>query len=275
MAGGDRKLTDDSHASDCLREHVRTCREHLFRDHNHHLCSGNQQPDRNPCNVDGYARSHSDRTSDKPRLQLPAARASAGFADCRCGRQRIAIRRRECCRPEQARLDPDIPNWSRSFPNNRHRFTRNARTLAPPGKDHSERAGYRQHSPRDPGSLAITEAPTLIATPAEVLVSYRQLASPPGAITVAVTSSGTQVEFTAAVVSPSTPWLTIGQVTRAVGDTGKTPGTVQLNINPTGLPPGAHQGSILLSSSLAQNNVTIPVVLTVAEGPRLSAQPAS
>jgi hypothetical protein len=112
-----------------------------------------------------------------------------------------------------------------------------------------------------PVSLTVSVAPSLVASPSSLSVTYQQLGTLPGAISFGVRSSGADLPFTASI-SPSTPWLSISTIApRAIS--GNTPSTTTLAINPAGLSPGTYQGAVILTGTGAGNNpLTVPVSLT-------------
>jgi hypothetical protein len=114
-----------------------------------------------------------------------------------------------------------------------------------------------------PVSLVVSAAPSLLATPRTLSLTYRQLDVLPTPINLGVTSSGTQLNFSTSV-SAATDWLSITQIAPASTASGQTPSNVSITINPTGLIPGSYQGAIILTSTGAGNNpFTVPVDLTV------------
>ncbi len=124
-----------------------------------------------------------------------------------------------------------------------------------------------------PVSLTVSASPNLIAAPTSLVVTYGQLDPAPDPIQITVTSSGAALAFTPSV-SPSTTWLTLSGISQ-IPAVGSTPARVQFSVDPSGLAPGDHQGSIILTSANAGDNpLTVPVTLTVLAAPTLSASPS-
>jgi uncharacterized protein (TIGR03437 family) len=124
-----------------------------------------------------------------------------------------------------------------------------------------------------PVTLTVSAAPTIVASPVSLAVTYRQLDPLPTPVTLGVTSSGNNFAYTADV-SPAGSWLSILGIAAAARTAGQTPSTIQISINPTGLAVGTYQGSVILMSATAGNDpLTVPVTLTVLAGATLSVQP--
>ena len=124
-----------------------------------------------------------------------------------------------------------------------------------------------------PVSLMVSAAPNLSANPSSLSVTYRQLDPVPAPINFAVTSSGTNVPFSASI-SSSTSWLTLTGIA-LFASTGQTPASVLLAVDPSGLAPGTYQGSIVVMSASAGNNpLTVPITLTVAAPATITGTPS-
>src|SRR5262249_47409606 len=113
-----------------------------------------------------------------------------------------------------------------------------------------------------PVTLVVSAAPTLLASPRTLSLTYRQLDALPQPLSFGVTSSGAQLTFDASV--SATDWLTVSQIALGARTAGQTPSNVTVAINPTGLAPGTYQGAVIFTSAAAGNNpFTVPVALTV------------
>ncbi len=124
-----------------------------------------------------------------------------------------------------------------------------------------------------PVSLIVSATPNLIAAPASLSVTYRQLDPAPDPIQITVTSSGQSLMF-APSVSPSTTWLSLSGISQ-IPALGSTPARVQFAVDPSGLAPGSYQGSIIVTSANAGDNpLNVPVSLAVLPPATLSASPS-
>jgi uncharacterized protein (TIGR03437 family) len=123
-----------------------------------------------------------------------------------------------------------------------------------------------------PVSFRVSMAPSLVATPPSLSLTYRELDPVPTPLPLSfkVTSTGSDLSYSTSI-SPNTNWLSVAGVNALVA--GNTPSTVQLAINPAGLAPGLHQGSVLLTSEGAFHSLPVAVTLTVLPGPVLTALP--
>uniref|UniRef100_Q01S71 BACON domain-containing protein n=1 Tax=Solibacter usitatus (strain Ellin6076) TaxID=234267 RepID=Q01S71_SOLUE len=111
-------------------------------------------------------------------------------------------------------------------------------------------------------------APILTVSQPVVVFSFGVGGSQPPSVQLGVSTIGTQTTFQTDV-APGAPWLT------AAGS-GPTPSSIQISVNPAGLPAGSFHGTILVTSPTAANGVLIvPVDLIVSGSPLLSASPAS
>jgi len=120
-------------------------------------------------------------------------------------------------------------------------------------------------------TLTVTAAqlPTLTANPTALTFNYQSGGALPSAQNVAVSSSGTNVNYT---VSTSTTWLA------ATPASGTTPGSVGVSVNPQSLSAGTYTGSVSIASTGASNSprtVAVTLNVTAAQLPTLTASPAS
>jgi OmcA/MtrC family decaheme c-type cytochrome len=105
-------------------------------------------------------------------------------------------------------------------------------------------------------SPASPTSPTLTASPASIAFTYASGGASPAAQSVAIGSSGSNVNFTAAVSGGS--WLAASPAS------GTTPGAVSVSVNPAGLAVGTYNGALTIASAGAANSpLTLPVSLTV------------
>jgi uncharacterized protein (TIGR03437 family) len=118
-----------------------------------------------------------------------------------------------------------------------------------------------------PVSLQVAAAGSLSVTPKILRFSYLSRGSLSASQTLNVTSTGSPLEFQAAV-SSGTTWL-------HVSGGGTTPGTLQVSVDPTGLMVGVYNGTVLVSSTTVNSFEVVAVTLTVSTLPNLSASPAS
>ena len=120
-------------------------------------------------------------------------------------------------------------------------------------------------------TLTVTAAPlpNLGASPASLTYTYQIGGSAPAAQPVALTSSGSAVNYTTAT---SATWLS------ATPPSGTTPGSLSVSVNPSGLAAGTYTGNVTVASSGAANSPkTVPVTLTVtaAPSPTMTVSPLS
>ncbi len=103
-------------------------------------------------------------------------------------------------------------------------------------------------TPTSPGTLA--------ARPGNLSFNYQAGGIAPAVQSISVSSAGAAVSFSASV---STGWLSISQAT------GVTPATLNVSVDPTGLPPGSYSGSVSIAAAgIATRTVTVN--LTIATG---------
>jgi hypothetical protein len=115
---------------------------------------------------------------------------------------------------------------------------------------------------------AAAPTPTIGVNPAALTFSYQSGGAVPSAQNVAISSSGTNFNYT---VSTSATWL-------AATASGTTPGSVSVSVNPQSLAAGTYTGSVSISSPSASNSpktVAITLTVTAAQLPTLTASPAS
>ncbi len=118
---------------------------------------------------------------------------------------------------------------------------------------------------RIPVSLMISDAPSLISAPPSLTINVREQDPSPAPLVLGVTSSGTDVPFSA---STTATWLT-------VTGGGSTPGQLQVLVNSQGMTTGNYQAAIVFNSAAAGNvPLLVPVVLNIAPRLVLNAQPA-
>lgn len=123
-----------------------------------------------------------------------------------------------------------------------------------------------------PVTLTVTASPTLSASPNPISFTYQAgSGSLPAGQSVAISSSGTPVNFSAVVTTFSGGnWLAIFPTS------GTTPGSVLLTAVPGSLAPGTYTASLSITSGGASNSpLVVPVSLTITSVPVLSASPAA
>ena len=112
-----------------------------------------------------------------------------------------------------------------------------------------------------PVSLTVTSAtvPTLSTSPASMTFTYETGGNAPAAQSIAVSSSGTGLSYSAAASGGT--WLS------ASPTSGTTPGTVSVLVNPAGLSVGTHSGMVTITSSGATGSPqSVAVTLIVNNG---------
>ena len=113
-------------------------------------------------------------------------------------------------------------------------------------------------------AAACAASPCLTAAPSAITITSQIGSAAPVPINIQVASTGSSLLYNVAIAS-TTSWPGLLSVTPSSG--GATPSTLQLTISPPGL-EGLYQGSIVLSSPTAAfAPVTIPVIVTVNNGP--------
>ncbi|MEO8661725.1 MAG: IPT/TIG domain-containing protein [Bryobacteraceae bacterium] len=104
---------------------------------------------------------------------------------------------------------------------------------------------------------------TLKTSPTAAAFTY-QLgdAKLPAVVSLSITVSGSTSPVALSVTSAGGAWLS------ASPDTGRTPLTVKVSVNPTGLPLGAYTGSVTITpGSVGMTPFTVPVTLTLKAPP--------
>jgi hypothetical protein len=133
-------------------------------------------------------------------------------------------------------------------------------------------AAGASNSPKTVGvTLNVTAAllPTLGVNPASLTFAYQIGGTTPMGQMVAVSSSGTAINYTTAT---SATWLS------ATPASGTTASNITVSVNPSGLAAGTYTGNVTLTSSGASNSPkAIPVTLTVtaAQSPAMTVSPLS
>lgn len=119
-----------------------------------------------------------------------------------------------------------------------------------------------------PVSFSVT-AGTISVSPTLLAFSFTMGGSAPGAQTLAVSSSGQALTYTAVAASDTGTWLSVSPAS------GTTPGNLSVIVDPSKLSPGMYNGSITITSPFATGSpLKVPVVLTVSAG-TISASPAA
>lgn len=97
---------------------------------------------------------------------------------------------------------------------------------------------------------------------------YGDPAPQPQTLSISYTS---QVIFIATVTAPeSSPWLKLDN-----NNTGITPATIEVSVDPTGLPAGTYTGSITLVTPGIIGSYNVPITLVVTGAPALSVSPST
>jgi uncharacterized protein (TIGR03437 family) len=107
-------------------------------------------------------------------------------------------------------------------------------------------------------TVAVTltvSAPGLAATPNPLAFTYQAGGTLPASQSLAVTSTGTPIAFTA--TATSTGWLSVSPAT------GTTPGSLTVSVNPADLGAGNYTGSINLTAASGTAPITVTVTLVV------------
>ncbi len=122
-------------------------------------------------------------------------------------------------------------------------------------------------------SPAVVPNPQLTATPSSLAFAYQSGSGTLGSQTIAVTSSGSAISYTAAASGGT--WLSVTPAS------GTTPGNLAVSVNPGTLAAGTYNGTITITSAGASNSPqTVPVTLVVTAAPppttgTLTATPAT
>lgn len=119
-------------------------------------------------------------------------------------------------------------------------------------------------------TLVVTSSPLLNLSPGSLTFSYQVGGSIPASQSLALTSSGAALSYTAAATTTGGAWLAIGPVS------GTTAGSMTVAVSPVGLTPGTYTGAITIAALGAGNTpVVVPVRLVVSFSPLLEVNPAS
>jgi len=104
-------------------------------------------------------------------------------------------------------------------------------------------------------TVTVRTPPNLAVGSNSAYFTYRTDSSVPGGQQVRVTSTGTELSFTA---SSSVGWATVTPVN------GLTPADITIAVNPTGLAAGRYTGTVTVSGDGGRTTQTIEVILVVA-----------
>jgi uncharacterized protein (TIGR03437 family) len=120
-------------------------------------------------------------------------------------------------------------------------------------------------------TLTVTGNTTVTATPASLAFTPAAGTTTPQTQTIQLSSSVTGVSFLVSSSTISGNWLSV------VSNNNNTalPATLTVTANPTGLAPGKYDGTITVVTSGAQQPLTIPVTLTIANAATIAVAPAS
>src|SRR5881394_1861538 len=106
---------------------------------------------------------------------------------------------------------------------------------------------------------ASAATPDLSLTPAAVTFKYQMGAALPAFQTLQIKSTGAALNFTLSITGPlpySAQWLSVS------ANSGTTPASIKVYVNPTGLPSGSYSGTITINSPAAATAVqNFPVTL--------------
>lgn len=118
-----------------------------------------------------------------------------------------------------------------------------------------------------PVTLIIASAPTMAATPASLAFDYSLGSATPAVQSVALSTTGINLSY---IVTSATQsggnWLTV------TPGSGITPSSLTVGVRSGNLAPGAYAATITVTSSAANNPLTIGVSLTVRPGRQLLSQ---
>ncbi len=118
-----------------------------------------------------------------------------------------------------------------------------------------------------PVTLNVSNVPALSLSTAALSFNYQTGKALPTPQTVDLSSSGAPINFTAAASSTGN-WLAISQ------NSGTTPATLIVAVNPAGLAPNTYQGTITITPAVSGASVlNLNVSLTVSNNPLLNASP--
>ncbi|MBI2686355.1 MAG: hypothetical protein HYX27_08570 [Acidobacteria bacterium] len=126
-----------------------------------------------------------------------------------------------------------------------------------------------------PVSLTIGTGQTLTVSPTTLSFSHQIGAASPASKTISLTTTGAALNYTAvAATTGNGAWLGVSP------GSGATPGTLTVNVNPSGLTAGTYNGTITITSAGASNspqvvNVTLTVTTVPAPVPTAVVNAAS
>jgi uncharacterized protein (TIGR03437 family) len=114
-------------------------------------------------------------------------------------------------------------------------------------------------------NLAHATSPDISFTPATLDFQYQAGAALPASQTLQVKSTGAALNFTLSITGPvpySAQWLSLS------GNSGTTPTSFKVYVNPTGLPSGSYSGTIVVTATgAAASPYSFPVTMEVADAP--------
>ena len=144
---------------------------------------------------------------------------------------------------------------------------------------YAKRAGYSRHFSAFAillaglANLASAASPDISFSPASLNFKYQAGSALPASQTLQVKSTGTALPFTVSITGPlpySAQWLSVS------ANTGTTPASLKVYVNPTGLPSGSYTGTIVVNApaaATATQNYTVtldvgdaPATLTASTG---------
>jgi uncharacterized protein (TIGR03437 family) len=118
-------------------------------------------------------------------------------------------------------------------------------------------------------SYTVTATPTLQATPSGITFNFQIGTTNPPAQSIAITSGGNPVSFTATAVSGATPgWLSVTPTTA------NTPSNLSVAVSPAGLAAGTYTGRIDVAAT-GLGTLQIPVTLNISTLPLLNVSASS
>jgi streptogramin lyase len=124
------------------------------------------------------------------------------------------------------------------------------------------------NSPQTVG-VSLSVSASLTAVPTDLSFSYVIGSASPNPQKISVASSSPIPITISSSTNKGGDWLS------SAPSSGVTPAIINIGINPTGLAPGAYQGTITIRSNLANNILTVPVSLLVISSLRVSPQSLS
>ena len=114
-------------------------------------------------------------------------------------------------------------------------------------------------------NLALASAPDISLIPATLNFKYQAGAALPASQTLQIKSTGAALSFTISITGPtpySAKWLSVS------ANSGTTPASLKVYVNPTGLPSGSYSGTIVISAPAAATTpLNFPVTLDVGDAP--------